>query len=108
MARDGVGSKGGLRQLGLPLRGLAYDALRDAVVISGFAFVEEELGAERAALCGPRYARLPERQAIRSGHVSSSLVLGGRRAKVPRPRARGVAGQEPSLPSWAAWSARSA
>jgi putative transposase len=94
------------QQLGLPLRGLAYDALWDAVVVSGFAFVEEKLEAERAALCGPRYAHLPERQAVRSGHVSSSLVLGDRRVKVPRPRARGVEGHELSLPSWAAWSAR--
>ena len=41
-----------LTQLELPRRGLAYDALWDAVVVSGFAFVEEKLEAERAALCG--------------------------------------------------------
>ena len=62
--------------------------------------------AERAALCGPRYAHLAERQAQRSGHVPSSLVMGGRRVKVERPRARSVDGHELSLPSWQAWSAR--
>ena len=41
-------------------------------------------------LCGPRYAHLAERHALRSGHVPSSLVMGGRRVKVERPRARGV------------------
>jgi hypothetical protein len=69
-------------QLMLPLRGLARAALWDTVVFSGLAFVEDELEAERAVLCGPRYARLAERQALRSGHVPSSLVLGGRRVKV--------------------------
>src|SRR5437667_11071957 len=62
-------------QLLLPLRGLARAALWDTVVISGLAFVEEEMEAERAALCGPRYAHLAERQAQRSGHVPSSLVF---------------------------------
>src|SRR6266478_4879741 len=63
------------KQLILPLRGLARAALWDTVVISGLAFVEEEMEAERAALCGPRYAHLAERQAQRSGHVPSSLVF---------------------------------
>src|SRR5271170_4325352 len=94
------------KQLMLPLRGLARAALWDTVVISGLAFVEEEMEAERAALCGPRYAHLAERQAQRSGHVPSSLVMGGRRVKVQRPRARSVDGHELSLPSWQAWSAR--
>jgi putative transposase len=94
------------KQLMLPLRGLARAALWDTVVISGLAFVEEEMEAERAALCGPRYAHLAERQALRSGHVPSSLVMGGRRVKVERPRARGVDGHELSLPSWRAWSSR--
>ena len=85
---------------------LARAALWDTVVISGLAFVEEEMEAERAALCGPRYAHLAERQAQRSGHVPSSLVMGGRRVKVERPRARSVDGHELSLPSWQAWSAR--
>ncbi len=46
------------------------------------------------------------RQAIRGGHVASSLVLGGRRVAVSRPRARGVDGHELGLPSWREWSAR--
>ena len=93
-------------QLLLPLRGPAREALWDTVVLSGLAFVEEEMEAERAGLCGPRYAHLAERQALRSGHVPSSLVLGGRRVKVERPRARRIDGHELSLPSWRTWSSR--
>jgi putative transposase len=93
-------------QLMLPLRGLAREALWDTVVFSGLAFVEDELEAERAVLCGPRYAHSAERQALRSGHVPSSLVLGGRRVKVERPRARSTEGHELLLPSWRVWSSR--
>src|SRR5216684_7164887 len=53
-----------------------------------------------AALCAS------ERRALRGGHVEGSLVLGGRRVKVQRPRARSIGGQELSLPSWQGWSAR--
>ena len=87
-------------QLRLPFLGLAREALWDTVLLSGLAFVEEELEAERAALCGPRYAHQTERQAVRSGHVPSSLVLGGRRVSVQRPRARSLEGQELRLPNW--------
>jgi len=92
--------------LRLPLCGLASAALWDAVVISRLALVEEELEEERARVCGPRYAHQPERRALRGGHVEGSLVLGGRRVKVQRPRARSIGGQELSLPSWQGWSAR--
>lgn len=39
------------------------------------------------------------------GRVSSSLVLGGRKVAVQRPRARTTGREEVHLPSWAAWSA---
>ncbi len=62
--------------------------------------------AERAVLCGPRYQHLAERQAIRCGHVPSSLVMGGRRVNAKRPRAPSMEGRELTLPSWSAWSSR--
>jgi len=68
--------------------------------------VDEVLEMERVALCGERYAHLAARQALRAGHVASSLVLGGRRVAVQRPRARSVEGGELRLPSWREWSAR--
>jgi len=93
-------------QLRFPFRGLAREALWDSVILSGFGFVQEELEAERRALCGERYVHQEHRQAVRAGHVPSSLVLGGRRVEIPRPRARSTDGRELSLPSWQAWSAR--
>ena len=93
-------------QLRFPFRGLARAALWDSVILSGFGFVQDELETERTALCGERYAHQEQRQAVRGGHVPSSLVLGGRRVEVPRPRARSTDGRELNLPSWQAWSSR--
>lgn len=93
-------------QFQFPFRGLAREALWDTVVLSGFGFVQDELEAERTALCGERYAHQEHRQAGRAGHVPSSLVLGGRRVGIRRPRARSGDGHELRLPSWQAWSAR--
>ena len=75
-------------------------------MVTGLACVDEVLEAERAALCGARYAHQAERQALRAGHVASSLVLGGRRVAVSRPRVRSVEGRELKLPSWREWNAR--
>ena len=93
-------------QLWLRLPGLVRDALYETVIGAGLACVDEVLEEERAALCGARYAHLVDRQALRAGHVASSLVLGGRRVAVSRPRARSVEGRELKLPSWREWSAR--
>ena len=91
-------------QLRFPFQGLAREALWDTVVLSGFGFVQDELEAERTALCGEGYARPEARQGVRAGHVPSSLVMGGRRVEIRRPRARSTDGHELRLPSWQAWS----
>lgn len=104
-----IGKKPGKEQSAagqFPFRGLARAALWDSVVLSGFGFIQEELEAERMALCGERYTHQEHREAVRGGHVPSSLVLGGRRVEIQRPRARGINGRELSLPSWRAWSTR--
>lgn len=93
-------------QLRFPFEGMARESLLDAVILSGFGFVQEELEAERTALCGARYAHQEQRRAVRAGHVPSSLVLGGRRVEIRRPRARSSDGHELHLPGWQAWSAR--
>lgn len=79
--------------------------LRQFVVSAGMAALAELLERERTAVCGPRYAHQPERQARRAGHAPAELVLGGRRVHVQRPRARTVAGKEIVLPSWATFAA---
>jgi putative transposase len=93
-------------QLRFPFHGLAREALWDTVVLAGFGFVQDELEMERTALCGERYAHQEHRQAMRAGHVPSSLVLGGRRVEIQRPRARSTDGHELRLPSWQAWSSQ--
>ena len=93
-------------QLWLHLPGMVREALYDTVIGAGLACVDEVLETERVALCGERYEHLADRQALRAGHVASSLVLGGRRVAVQRPRARSVEGRELRLPSWREWSAR--
>lgn len=95
----------GQGQLWLQL-GLVREALYETVIAAGLACVDEVLESERSRLCGARYQHQPERQALRAGHVASSLVLGGRRVAVSRPRARSVDGHEMSLPSWREWSTR--
>ena len=93
-------------QLWLRLPGLVREALYETVIGAGLACVDEVLEAERVALCGERYAHLVDREASRAGHVASSLVLGGRRVAVNRPRVRSAEGHELKLPSWQEWSAR--
>jgi transposase-like protein len=97
---------GGQGQLWLQLPGLVREALYETVIAAGLACVNEVLEAERSGLCGPRYQHLPGREALRAGHIASSLVLGGRRVAISRPRARSVDGRELSLPSWREWSTR--
>jgi putative transposase len=89
----------------LALKEFAREALWETVIFSGLAYAQETLEAERSAICGERYARLADRATMRSGHVASSLTLGGRRVKIRRPRVRGAEG-EVSLPSWREWSSR--
>ncbi|HEY6291804.1 MAG TPA: IS256 family transposase [Terriglobia bacterium] len=100
------GRKAAPGQLWLHLPGMVREALYDTVIGAGLACVDEVLEKERVALCGARYEHLADRQALRAGHVASSLVLGGRRVSVARPRARSVEGRELRLPSWREWSAR--
>ena len=105
-AEDKDGRKAARDQLWLHLTGMVREALYETVIGAGLACVDEVLEMERVALCGERYARVADRQALRAGHVASSLVLGGRRVAVNRPRARSVEGRELRLPSWREWSAR--
>ena len=58
------------------------------------------------ALRSARYLHRADRQALRAGHLASSLVLGGRRVAASRPRVRSVEGRELRLPSWREWRAR--
>jgi putative transposase len=85
----------------LGLAGVVRRGLRELVFDAGMVHLHAVLEEERAAVCGPRYAQGPDRQARRMGHAPGELVLGGRLVQVRRPRARTLDGQEVTLPSWA-------
>ena len=75
----------------LPLVDILVDTqaeLQELVVASGLKVLEAMLEEDRTAVCGPRYAHQPQRQASRAGHTPSQVVLGGRKVAMRRPRAR--------------------
>jgi transposase-like protein len=69
-------------------------------VNAGKQVLASMMEADRVALCGPKGRPDPDRRALRGGHTRSWLTLGGRRVPMGRPRARSVAGEELSLPSF--------
>lgn len=76
-------------------------ALRELVMATGLAVFEAMLEEDRETLCGPVGAhRGSQRTAYRYGHEQGSVVLGGRKVQLRRPRVRSVGGQELALPSW--------
>jgi hypothetical protein len=82
-----------------------FGELRELVIRAGLRAVEMMLEAERTTVCGAPYQRHEGRQATRMGHAPGELVLGGRRVRVSRPRARTRSKQEVVLPSWERFSA---
>ena len=64
------------------------------------------LEADRTAACGEVGRHDESRRAVRGGSTESSVVLGGRKVAIRRPRARRVDGGELSLPTmqWASQS----
>jgi len=77
-----------------------FTSLRELVMTAGELALRAVLEEDRNVLCGPRYQHQEERQAHRSGHTKGSLVLGGRKVMVQRPRAHTEGGKELELPSW--------
>ena len=96
-------------QFEMPVHDFLRCGLQDLVVSAGFEALIKLLEAERSAVCGPRYQHAGKsRQAYRAGHAPGELVLGGRKVSVRRPRARTVAGEEVTLPSWQQFSSEDA
>ena len=60
--------------------------------------------ADRVALCGAKNVPDTHRRAVRGGTTRSSVVLGGQRIAVTKPRARGLERGELELPTFA-WAA---
>jgi transposase-like protein len=68
--------------------GVAREGLLAMSVAAGMAVMQAMFDAEITAACGPRGKHDPDRTAVRHGGGRGSVVLGGRRVPVTRPRAR--------------------
>jgi transposase-like protein len=69
------------------------------------AVMQAMFDAEIAAACGPRGKHDPDRAAVRHGAGRGSVVVGGRRVPVARPRARTTDGGEVPLVSYRLFAA---
>lgn len=84
-----------------PLREFVRGKLFDSVMMLGMKEIYEIMEEERTRICGERYLHLEDREAVRAGHVSGVLPMGGRTVTVLRPRVRTKDGsQEIPLETW--------
>jgi transposase-like protein len=67
---------------------VAREGLLAMSVAAGMAVMQTIFDAEVAAVCGPKGRHDADRAAVRHGREKGSVVLGGRRVPVTRPRAR--------------------
>ena len=74
--------------------------LREFMLSAGMEAFLKEMEDDRTALCGPKNEFQADRRAYRHGHDVGTLVLGGRKVRMPKPRVRSVGGQELELPHW--------
>jgi transposase-like protein len=93
--------------MSLPMASVLRDvqhAFFGLCVQAGKQVLAAMMEADRQALCGPKGQPDARRRAYRGGHTHSSVVLGGQRIGVQRPRVRSVESVELSLPTfgWAA------
>ncbi|HEY3037080.1 MAG TPA: transposase, partial [Streptosporangiaceae bacterium] len=82
------------------IAGAACDGLLAMSVAAGMAVLQAMFDAEITAACGPKGQHDPDRAAVRHGGGKGSVVLGGRRVPVTRPRARTVDGHEVPLAAY--------
>jgi transposase-like protein len=80
----------------------AESAFFGLCVVTGKQVLAAMMEQDRVALCGPAGRHDPERQALRAGSTKSTIVLGGRRIGMRRPRARSSERGELRLPSFEA------
>ena len=81
--------------------GLLRTELHAFALKAGLEVLGAMFESEREAVCGPRYRHIEGRKAYRAGHAPGELVLGGRRVRLSRPRAREVGGARGCAPQLA-------
>jgi transposase-like protein len=79
---------------------VAREGLLAMSVAAGLAVMQAMFDAEISAACGPKGRHDAGRVATRHGREKGSVVLGGRRVPVTRPRARTTDGHEVPLPAY--------
>jgi putative transposase len=94
-------------QLSLNVQGVLNDvrhAFHGLCIAAGKQVLAAMMEADRRAVCGAKNVPDPQRSAVRGGSTRSSVVLGGRRIAITRPRARSLQHGELALPTfdWAA------
>src|SRR5436190_5057282 len=87
------------------IAGAAREGLLAMSVAAGMAVMQAMFDAEITAACGPTGKHDPDRGAVRHGAGRGSVVLGGRRVPVRRPRARTVDGHEVPLAAYRLFAA---
>lgn len=87
------------------IAGAAREGLLAMSVAAGMAVMQAMFDAEITAACGPKGKHDPGRAAVRHGAGEGSVVLGGRRVPVTRPRARTVDGHEVPLAAYRLFAA---
>jgi transposase-like protein len=87
------------------IAGAAREGLLAMSVAAGMAVMQAMFDAEITAACGPKGKHDPDRAAVRHGAGEGSVVLGGRRVPVTRPRARTVDGHEVPLAAYRLFAA---
>lgn len=83
---------------------LAREGLLAMSVGVGLRVMAEMMESELTGRVGPKHARIPERTASRHASAPGSVVLGGRRVPISRPRARTVDGAEVQLETYATFA----
>ena len=83
----------------------AREGLLAMSVATGLAVMQAMFEAEITDAAGDKGKHNPDRTAVRHGSGRGSVVLGGRRVEVSRPRARTVDGHEVPLGSYAHFAA---
>ena len=89
------------------LAGAAKEGLLALSVGVGLGVLHELMEAEVDEVVGPKGKHIGDRTAVRHGHESGEVTLGGRRVPVSRPRARSADGaREVELATYAHFGAR--
>ena len=86
------------------LEGAIREGLMAFSCAAGLAVIAEMMEAERTQIVGSKGKHDPDRVSERNGRAAGSVVLGGRRVPVSRPRAVRVEGGEIGLDTYSVFS----